>query len=45
MLGSALQVGFEMIDAIADAEGIKLNTIQQKALTGKGKQHLFFETP
>lgn len=25
-----------MIDAIAEAEGIKLNTIQQKALTGKG---------
>lgn len=26
-----------MIDAIAEAEGIKLNTIQQKALTGKGE--------
>ncbi|MCO5547423.1 hypothetical protein L7F22_000872 [Adiantum nelumboides] len=30
------QIGFEMIDAIAQAEGIKLNTIQQRALTGKG---------
>ncbi|KAH7281815.1 hypothetical protein KP509_36G064500 [Ceratopteris richardii] len=30
-------VGFEIIDAIAEAESIKLNTIQQKALTGKGQ--------
>ncbi|KAI5070605.1 hypothetical protein GOP47_0014948 [Adiantum capillus-veneris] len=29
-------IGFEMIDVIAQTEGIKLNTIQQKALTGKG---------
>lgn len=25
-----------MLDAIAEAEGIKMNTIQHKALTGKG---------
>ncbi|KAH9320837.1 hypothetical protein KI387_015476, partial [Taxus chinensis] len=29
-------VGFEMIDSIAQAEGISLNAIQSKALIGKG---------
>lgn len=30
------QVGFEMIDQIAQAEGVLLNTIQSKALIGIG---------
>ena len=30
------QVGFEMIDAISEAQGIKLNAIQSKALIGIG---------
>jgi hypothetical protein len=32
----SVQVGFEMIDAIAQAENISLTTIQHKALLGKG---------
>lgn len=31
-----IQVGFEMLDAIALAEGISMQTIQHKALIGKG---------
>jgi len=31
-----LQVGFEMVDALADAEGISMNTVNFKALFGKG---------
>lgn len=30
------QVGFEMLDAIAEAEGISVSTVQFKALFGKG---------
>lgn len=30
------QVGFEMVDAIAEAEGISLSKMQFKALFGKG---------
>ena len=30
------QIGFEMIDAISEAEDIPLRTIQHKALLGKG---------
>jgi len=29
-------VGFEMVDAIAEAEGISMNTVSFKALFGKG---------
>lgn len=32
----AYQVGFEMIDTIAKAQGIVMNTIQSKALVGIG---------
>lgn len=35
-VGTRHNVGFEMIDAIADAEGIKLSSIQHKSLVGKG---------
>lgn len=35
--GTRHNIGFEMIDAIAEAGGIKMRTIQQKALTGKGE--------
>ncbi|KAJ7538713.1 hypothetical protein O6H91_11G060100 [Diphasiastrum complanatum] len=35
--GTRHNVGFEMIDTIAKAEGISINTIQCKALLGKGK--------
>lgn len=34
------QVGFEMIDAIANAEGISVSSIQFKALFGKGLRFL-----
>eukprot|EP01018_Ginkgo_biloba_P021848 Gb_40596 [translate_table: standard] len=34
--GSRHNVGFEMIDSIAQAEGISMSTIQCKALLGKG---------
>jgi hypothetical protein len=34
--GTRHNVGFEMIDAIAQAENISLTTIQHKALLGKG---------
>ncbi|XP_057848894.1 chloroplastic group IIB intron splicing facilitator CRS2-A, chloroplastic isoform X2 [Cryptomeria japonica] len=34
--GTRHNVGFEMIDSIAQAEGISLNAIQSKALIGKG---------
>lgn len=30
------QVGFEMIDAIAEAEGVSLSSMQFKAMVGKG---------
>ena len=33
------QIGFEMIDAISEAEGIPLRTIQHKALLGKGTKN------
>ncbi|KAL3684762.1 hypothetical protein R1sor_002784 [Riccia sorocarpa] len=35
--GTRHNVGFDMIDAIAQAEGISLSTIQFKALLGKGQ--------
>lgn len=35
-VGTRHNVGFEMIDAIASAEGIKLSVIQHKSLVGKG---------
>lgn len=38
-----VQIGFEMIDAIAEAEGIPLRTIQHKALLGKGKKSSCFQ--
>ncbi|KAI4321275.1 hypothetical protein MLD38_034675 [Melastoma candidum] len=34
--GTRHNVGFEMVDRIARAEGMSLNTIQSKALVGKG---------
>lgn len=34
--GWSFQVGFEMIDSIAQAQGILMNTIQSKALIGIG---------
>lgn len=34
--GTRHNIGFEMIDAISEAEGIPLRTIQHKALLGKG---------
>lgn len=34
--GTRHNVGFELIDAIAEAEGISVNTIRSKALFGKG---------
>lgn len=34
--GTRHNIGFEMIDAIAEAEGIPLRTIQHKSLLGKG---------
>lgn len=36
LLGLIVQVGFEMIDSIAQAQGILMNTIQSKALIGIG---------
>lgn len=33
---SVLQVGFEMVDAIAEAEGINISSVSFKALFGKG---------
>lgn len=30
------QVGFEMVDAIADAEGISMSSVNFRALFGKG---------
>lgn len=32
----SFQVGFEMVDAIAEAEGISLSSVSFKALVGKG---------
>jgi hypothetical protein len=34
------QIGFEMIDAIAEAEGISVNSKQFKAKVGKGNHML-----
>uniref|UniRef100_A0A1J3D545 peptidyl-tRNA hydrolase n=1 Tax=Noccaea caerulescens TaxID=107243 RepID=A0A1J3D545_NOCCA len=34
--GTRHNVGFEMVDALADAEGISMNTVNFKALFGKG---------
>ena len=34
----SFQVGFDMVDAIAEAEGISVNSIHSKALFGKGIQ-------
>lgn len=36
------QVGFEMVDAIAEAEGISMNSVSFKALFGKGTLALRF---
>ena len=32
----SVQVGFEMVDAIAEAEGISISSVSFKALLGKG---------
>lgn len=32
----SVQVGFEMVDAIAEAEGISMSSVSFKALLGKG---------
>lgn len=35
--GVVLQVGFQMVDALADAEGISISGVSFKALFGKGR--------
>ncbi|KAH7278266.1 hypothetical protein KP509_38G033300 [Ceratopteris richardii] len=39
--GTRHNVGFEMIDALSDAEGIRIGTTQHKALIGKGQIESF----
>lgn len=41
-MGFVHQIGFEMIDGIAKAEGIAMNTIQSKALIGIGGSSVVF---
>lgn len=40
--GTLYQVGFEMIDHIAQAQGVLMNTIQSKALIGIGSHSVDF---
>lgn len=39
------QVGFEMVDAIAEAEGISISTVSFKALLGKGTYAYYLNPP
>ncbi|KAI4321283.1 hypothetical protein MLD38_034686 [Melastoma candidum] len=43
--GTRHNVGFEMVDRIARAEGMSLNTIQSKALVGIGTNWLAYCIP